>query len=1414
MIRKILFIVSFIALYQMSGAQTIPRLDWATYHGGNLNDGLRDMVIDGAGNVYVIGISSSPNAIATAGSYQPVIAGSNDVYMAKYSNTGTKIWATYFGGGGDDIGQSIDLDTQGNIFITGLTLSTNGIANGAVHKTTYSGGGDIFVAKFSNNGNRIWGTYYGGGDFDFANDIEVDNTGNVIITGWTGSNTGIATPGSHQNVYSAQEDAFLTKFTTNGQLAWATYYGNTGFERGLQVESDGTGNIVISGWTSSTNNFTSAGAHQTAYGGATSDAFVGKFTSSGTRLWMTYYGGMIDEYSDALAVTQDGRIYVGGSSNSPNAIATSGSFQSALSGSFDAILAHFNPNGQRVWATYFGGSDHDTGYRIREGSDGALYMTGHTRSSDRISTPNAFQPTIAGGWDGFLAKFDITGNRIWSTYYGGSADEFSYGLVLDSKNDVFICGNTKGSTNLSTPGAAQTIFGGGTEDGFIAKFAPCPKDFAIIMSNNSPICVGKSLNLLASGGVSYTWAGPNGFSINNQNPVISNTSILNGGIFTVTVTDMNGCTDSISTLVTINPLPQVTSSTNNVVCAGKQINLTASGGNTYVWSGPNNFISNNQNPTINISNTLNGGIYTVTVTDTNSCSATSRVTVAVDQIPPISISSNSPVCAGSSLTLIAGGGNTYSWSGPAGFMSNQQNPVLPVTTIMNSGKYTVTVTGANFCTSLVDIIVVIRSVPVATASANSPVCERSQISFMSSAGVSHNWSGPNGFTSTSQNPVINNTSGINSGTYIVTITYTNNCNNSAVVAVSVNPVPVATVGSNSPVCAGKQINISASGGNSYVWSGPNNFSTTNQNIVISNGMSIHAGDYSVTVTDANICTSTSSVAVTISQPPLISFSYNNPVCAGSSLILAAGGGNAYIWSGPGGFTSNQQNPVVSSATIMNTGTYTVTVTGANACTASADVPIVIQPRPIASAQSNTPLCAGQQILLTSAAGTSYSWSGPDNFISINQNPVINNSSVINSGTYIVTITDANNCNNSAVVAVSVNPVPMATVGSNSPLCAGSQLILNTSGGNSYAWSGPNTYTNSSQNPLINNTMPINSGTYIVTVTGTNQCTSTASTNILITALPNIIVTSNSPVCTGDSIKFSASGGNIYNWIGPAGFNTNTQNPSIQNVTPANNGSYILTGTGALGCTAFKSISVAVTPKPIVSIIGADTICFGDALRLSTLSQGNLLWSNGQTGSSITVKPIVKTKYSLSSNLNGCSDITSVTVDVKTRPILTISPPVTIQNGENIKLNVAGADVYEWKPSESLTCTNCSSPTAGPSVTTTYCVIGTRNECTSESCVTIDVNQKCEIILPNIVTPNGDATNDIWCSPSKACITSQLIKIFDRWGNLLFHQEGVEVCWDVKADNPAIQNQVVTYILQLKTLAGKTEIKTGNILVSR
>ena len=1255
----------------------IPMRDWSTYHGGTNEDSFRDMAIDASGNVYVVGSTRSSNAISTPAAYQSVIAGGSDVFVAKYDTDGNRIWSTYFGGTGDDFGQSIDLDINGNIFITGLTFSNDGIATAGTHQTSFNGNGDAFIAKLDNNGFRIWGSYFGGSGFDFANDLEVDIMGNPIIIGWTNSNNNISSPGSFQTTYGAQDDILLAKFSTNGQLLWATYYGDAGFDTGLQVESDGMANIIISGWTSSLVNMTTSGAFQTTYGGNTSDNFIAKFDQAGNRLWATYYGGNGDDYADALLVNAAGDIYLSGSTNSPNNIATAGSFQPSVSTGYDVFLARLTANGGRTWATYFGGNGDDTAYRLRQGNDGAIYMVGYTLSTDRMATAGAFQINKSSGRDAFISRFEDSGLLSWSSYYGGNANDFGYGLVVDGNDHLFVNGYTEGSNNLSATGTtAQLNYGGGTKDGFISKFAPCTAPM-LNFGNSGFAC----------GPVDYVFE----FGLAGQPPFTIYYSI-----------------DGIS------QTPWITNNSNFFPTVDANL-----------WT-----------KIIQIDSVKSGSCKGVV----NSVWGFVQVRDSIQATQPVILCD--PLTSTYTVTVDLSGGafGDFSTVGPNGGFINSVTDRFVSTAIPFNDPYFVLFT--------------------------------------------------------------------ESGTF-------SNCDTISFQGVSGCMIPCGTafgqVSNGGPYCPGSSAALNASGATSYQWSGPNGFTSTLQNPVINNVNSTNAGLYIVTVTDGNNCTATLSTTVIVNAAPNVTASSNGPICAGSVLNLMSSGGASYQWSGPNSFTSNLQNPTITNVNTTNAGVYMVTVTNGNNCTATLSTTVMVNSAPNVTASSNGPICAGSVLNLMSSGGASYQWSGPNGFTSSLQNPVITNVSNQNQGSYIVTVTNANGCTSSSSVLLSINSAPLALLSSNSPVCNGGDISFQLSGGTSYIWQGPNGFVSTLQNPTISNVTSLNSGTYSVTVTGQNSCTTAVSTIVNVIGQLNVAASSNSPVCQGDTIKLTANGGTSYIWSGPNGFNATSQNPVIPLANSNTNGTYILTVSDVSGCTGTRMVNVLIQNKPIVIINGDQQICQGDTVNLTTPSSGSLLWSTGSSATMITASPSVNTLYSLLVEDNGCKDSASYEVIVRSSPNLTLLPTTsTISTGQSVQLNVSGADEYIWTPSFGLTCADCPDPIATPIVTTTYCVEGRIDGCVADTCLLVTVQETCALVFSNVFSPDGDGSNDSWCSLAYDCISNQSLFIYDRWGNLIHSQTGIDVCWDGTKNGTKLQTNVYTYLLQITKTDGLKENRSGSI----
>jgi gliding motility-associated-like protein len=701
------------------------------------------------------------------------------------------------------------------------------------------------------------------------------------------------------------------------------------------------------------------------------------------------------------------------------------------------------------------------------------------------------------------------------------------------------------------------------------------------------------------------------------------------------------CGPLVSDTIRVFTKPQIAvaiSPNNPSVCADGSTNITlnasASGGDapyTFSWS------NGQSGPSIS---TNSGGTYTVSVTDTNNClPATQSMTVATIPLPaPPVLSSNSPVCQGSSLNLFASTivGATYSWTGPNGFTSSQQNPVISNVTSANAGSYSVIVTTQ--CSSVpVSISIVVNPIPSSPTAANSSaVCEGSNLNLTASniPGASYNWTGPNGFSSSSQNPVINNVRVANGGAYSVTATVNGCASSPASTSAVVNPIPAAPLASNNgPLCVGSSISLSAGAinGASYSWTGPGGFNSSSQNPTIPNATTSASGVYSVTAT-VNGCTgaaSTTPVVVnSILPPPIVSS--NGPLCVGSTLNLSAssGAGATYSWTGPNGFSSVSQNPSITNINASGGGSYSVTATG-NGCTSAASSTVVVVNAIPASPTtgSNSPLCEGLDVLLTASniAGATYAWSGPNGFSSSSQNPTIANSTFATSGIYSVTTT-INGCTSvAATQSVVVNLIPISPLSSsNSPLCSGSSILLNAANltGASYSWTGPNGFTSTQQNPVINNASATNSGTYKVSVT-VNGCTSTTPASVPVTVNqtpPAPLLTNNGPLCEGSTLNLSASNiaGASYLWNGPNGFGSSSQNNSVPNVTSAYAGNYSVTAT-ANNCVSPATSMAIVIDKPGTVNAGRDQrICSSNpSLNISgsiTGGQGTATWSTSGTGS--------------------------------------------------------------------------------------------------------------------------------------------------------------------------------------------------------
>lgn len=553
--------------------------------------------------------------------------------------------------------------------------------------------------------------------------------------------------------------------------------------------------------------------------------------------------------------------------------------------------------------------------------------------------------------------------------------------------------------------------------------------------------------------------------------------------------------------------------------------------------------------------------------------------------------------------------------------SGTVSAVIPTTTPTGTA-YRMRIVASNYPdTSEVSIKIKIgNTVSKPVANSNSPVCENDTLRFTamsSTSGVSYKWTGPAGFMSAVQNPIINNPVTANSGDYIVTA-YLYGCEamdtTTAIVYGGSGPGGALAV-YNSPICAGDTLRLfgAANGiGNTYSWSGPNSFTSNLQNPILPNSVASMSGDYVVYANNGN-CASRDTISVLIKpRPANFNASSNSPVCTGATINFTASStstGVTYAWSGPNGFNSTNATPFINGSSFVHNGDYYITGT-LNGCALSDTLPVVVKPLPIKPvANSNTPLCAGEGLQLTvgSSTGSSFGWTGPASFTSSIQNPTISNTTTAMSGDYIVTI-DSNGCINKDTTAVLVKPMPTAvTTSSNSPVCAGSTLQLSSTAsttGVSYTWTGPGSYTASTQNTSIVNSIPTATGWYKMSV-DLNGCSIIDSTYATVNAIPATpSISFNSQLCVGETLNLNASSvnGATYSWTGANNFTSSVQNPTKSNMQFGDTGTYKVTAS-ANGCTSpADSVKVNLNANPFVVILAnpADSICQGDPVVFTAL----------------------------------------------------------------------------------------------------------------------------------------------------------------------------------------------------------------------
>lgn len=846
----------------------------------------------------------------------------------------------------------------------------------------------------------------------------------------------------------------------------------------------------------------------------------------------------------------------------------------------------------------------------------------------------------------------------------------------------------------------------------------------VTASGSTSFCQGGSVSLTASSALNYLWS---------NGATTQSITVNQSGNYSVTVNTGSSCVStSAPTTVTVSQIPVTAAATPASICAGENVQLTASG----TSGGTTNQVITSTNNTV------------YSIPDNNATGISSLITV--NNIDPLTINSNTVVSVQLSIThtydgdlqiqLIAPSGNAINLSNRRGgsgdnfnntIFSGSAGTAISAGAAPFAGTYTPdgpfsSLTGNSNGTWTLKVM------DLAGTDVGTLNYWTLKLNDVVPTTLNYSWTSlPAGFTSASQNPSVNPTV---STAYTVTATESGSgCVGSAVVNVSVGNGINVTTNTPAPICEGQSTSLSASGANSYVWSPATGLSSTTLSTVLA--APAQTTTYMVVGT-TNGCSDTAYVTVVVNTIPTVTVSQNTSICTGGSVSLSASGASSLIWSPSDGLNTTSGTSV--NASPAQTTTYLVTGSD-NGCSGSAQVTVTVNPLPLVTVSPNTSVCAGQSVSLTAGGASSYSWS-PSSGLNQNTGATVSASPLANT-TYTVVGTDANGCSASALVSVDVNSIPLSPtsiVGNANqclPMSTGFAInpIANAS---SYTWSAPAGMNISGQGTSAVTLSATTASSGSLCVTSDNICGSSAPTctNVSAYAAKPVTpgsITGSAKACPGDVVNYSVAAvanTSSYLWTIPAGTSIlngqGTNAISLQYNAGYAGGTLSVQAVNGCGISALRSkvlsLNIPATPGTISG--NASGLCNSQQVYSVTNSAGKSYnWTppaggtitSGQGTNTVTIQfgaGFTSGNVSVTAQ-NACGVSTPRTKAVKAVPAVpgTISGASSVckgQTGVAYSINpVYGASNYTWT---AFTNASIVSGQGSPAITVDYALTANSN----------------------------------------------------------------------------------------------------------
>lgn len=815
--------------------------------------------------------------------------------------------------------------------------------------------------------------------------------------------------------------------------------------------------------------------------------------------------------------------------------------------------------------------------------------------------------------------------------------------------------------------------------------------------SDKTICLGDSVQLVASGGTSYAWSPSTGLSSTTVPNPYAKPSINQEYIVNVTI---GNCSIRDTLNVNIQPATLVVSN-DSTVCKGDSIQLSASGTATYRWSTQTTLSDSTiANPYAKPTVTTK---YYVTGTS-GLCSNRDSVTIMVN-LANFDAGSDSLVCIGDSIQLLATGASAYKW---------QSLTTLSDSTIANPfAKPTVTqkyfVSGTQgLCTAIDSVNIIVNTINL-DAGIGDTICPGDSIQLIATGATTYTWHTKATLSdSTIANPYAKPTT---TTTYYVT-GKSGTCTSLDSVTIVVhifNP----DAGTNQFICASDSVMLQASGGNTYNWR--YNLTLTDSTIASPYSKPVSTTKYYVVIDDGT-CSATDSVTVTILTSLNVNAGSDTLICLGDSIQLTATGATTYKW---------YYNVTLSDSTIANpfvkptTGTKYYVVGNTGSCSATDSVQVNISTI-TADAGTNHSICGGDSVQLIASGGTSYKW---------RYNTTLSDSTIANpfarpavTSMYYVTVKNGP-CTATDSANVSIVGTVTIDAGTNKNICLGDSVQLTATGATAFKWR----YNLSLSDSTIFNPFakPASLTKYFVTGT-TGICSATDSVEVSISTI-TVDAGTNQSICGGDSIQLVASGGTSYNWS----YNTSLSDSTIGNpyAKPSVSTQYIVTAINGV-CIASDSVTINILTTVNVDAGSDQQLCSGDSVQLQANGATNYSWLplsglSDATVSNPKASPLLSTDYIVMGEILTCRDYDTVRVTVNPIPAVDLGPDATKCLGEIYGFNptIAGGDTYLWSPASLLSDATIQNPTTNTSSAQlfTLSVSNSLTGCANSDSVTINIS---------------------------------------------------------------------------------------------